>query len=401
MRINPIPKLMLGTFQTDGAAARLRLVRVSCLGVMISEPVLVAEVAPPSATSSPIIPPALANARRFQWIADGTAHVLDCASLTDGGSLGPYVTFPIAGWTKRASGDIAPDGTSVVYATQTEVACVLADGTVRWQIPLDPPAHSSIGRADCAFSLDGKQLWLYLPDAMLGRGEDCWRVLDPADGTLIAETTLPTVGQGAVHAMHPDGQQVILDVGEGQDGLYLFRGSLDGGRLVVEPYSWHDQGCAAMAPDGLSFMTLSHEEDEITFWTFPEGQRQLSLTLDAFGPPIAGVNGADNTELDDADENDEQDDEFAADVEVEDLARFGFDGGYLDAARAMILVDDTGDMEEHRHFLVDVATGRPLTQLRVAATETPMLLGDGSWLSIGDEGKVTRWRMPHPPHLPE
>ena len=60
----------------------------------------------------------------------------------------------------------------------------------------------------------------------------------------------------------------------------------------------------------------------------------------------------------------------------------------------MILVDDTGDMEQYRHFLVDVATGRPLAQLRVAATETPMLLGDGSWLSIGEHGGVTRWTMP-------
>jgi hypothetical protein len=369
---------------------------------MISEPVFVAEVAPPSATSSPTIPPALANVRRFQWIAGGIAHVLDCASLADGGSLGPYLRFPIAGWTKQASGDISPDGTSVVYVTHTEVACVLADGTVRWRIPLDPPVHSSTGRADCAFSLDGKQLWLYLPDAMLGRGEDRWRVLDPADGTLIAETTLPTVGQGAVHAIHPDGQQVILDVGEGQDGLYLFRGGLDGGRLLFEPYPWHDQGCAALAPDGLSFMTLSHEEDEITFWTFPEGQRQMSLTLDAFGPPVASVDGADNAEHDDADESDEQDGEFAAEIEdEEEAARFGFYGGYLDDARAVILVDDTGDMEEHRHFLVDIATGRLLTQLRVAATETPTLLGDGSWLSIGDQGRVTRWTMPQPLGLSE
>lgn len=362
---------------------------------MISEPQFVAEVPPPAASSSPTIPPAADSARRFWWIADGIAHVLDCAPLADGGSLGPYVTFPIAGWTKHASGDIAPDGTSAVCATQIEVACVLADGTVRWRIPLDPPARSSIGRADCAFSLDGKQLWLYLPDAMLGRGEDRWRVLDPADGTVIAETTLPTVGQGAAHAMHPDGKQVILDVGEGQDGLYLFRGGLDGGRLVVDPYPWHDQGLAALAPDGLSFMTLSHEEDEITFWVFPEGQRRVSLTLDAFGPPIAGLDGTDNAEHNDANEGDGQDDEFATELEDEDdVARFGFYSGYLDDARAVILVDDTGDMEEHRHFLVDVATGRPFTQLRVAATATPMLLGDGSWLSIGEQGRVTRWTMP-------
>ncbi|MGC5017148.1 hypothetical protein [Micromonospora sp. DT47] len=304
------------------------------------EPQLVAEIPPPSGTSSPTIPPAPDGARRYRWIAGGVAHVLDCAPLADGGALGPYVTFPVAGWTKQASGDIAPDGTSVVYATQPEVACVLADGTVRWRIPLEPPAHSSIGRADCAFSLDGTQLWLYLPDAMLGRGEDYWRVLDPADGTLIAETTLSTVGQGAVHAMHPDGHQVILDLGEGQDGLYLFRGGLDGGRLVVEPYPWHDQGCAGLAPDGRSFMTLSHEEDEVTFWTFPDGQRRLSLTLDASGPPTTGPTRDDNAEHKDAE--------------------------------------------------------RPLAQLRVTATETPMLLGDGSWLSIGEHGGVTRWTTPQP-----
>jgi hypothetical protein len=61
---------------------------------------------------------------------------------------------------------------------------------------------------------------------------------------------------------------------------------------------------------------------------------------------------------------------------------------------SLAFTTESTDMEEHRHFLVDVATGRPLMQLRVAATETPILLGDGSWLSIGDQSKVTRWTMP-------
>ena len=75
------------------------------------------------------------------------------------------------------------------------------------------------------------------------------------------------------------------------------------------------------------------------------------------------------------------------------MARFGYDGGYLDSARAMLLVDDTGDMELYRHFVVDVATGRPLGQIRVAATESPMVLGDGSWLSVGLDASVTRWTV--------
>ncbi|MFC4149967.1 hypothetical protein ACFO0M_27255 [Micromonospora mangrovi] len=343
--------------------------------MMISQPQLLADVASPSASAPGTVPPAPDTTRRVRWIGDGTAHVLDCAPLADGGALGTYATFPIAGWTRQSSGDVAPDGNSAVHVTPTEVACVLADGTVRWRIALDEPARSSYARADCAFSLDGRQLWLYLPDAMLGRGADRWWVLDPADGSLLAGTTLPTVGQGAAHAMHPDGRQVILDLGEGQDGLYLFRGGVEGDRLVVEEYPWHDQGCAALAPDGRSFMTLNHEEDEISFWSFPEGQRRLSVTLDAFGPPVVPVRTDD-------------------DPEVEELARFGYHGGYVDDARAMVLIDDTGDMEEYRHFLVDVATGRPLTQLRIAATETPTLLGDGSWLSIGAGGGVARWTVP-------
>ncbi|MCI4066205.1 hypothetical protein MRQ36_28110 [Micromonospora sp. R77] len=58
--------------------------------------------------------------------------------------MGPYARFPIAGWTKGSSGDVAPDGTSVVQVTPTEVTCVLADGTVRWRIALDLPARSSV-----------------------------------------------------------------------------------------------------------------------------------------------------------------------------------------------------------------------------------------------------------------
>ncbi|MGW7449302.1 hypothetical protein [Kitasatospora sp. NPDC054795] len=45
---------------------------------------------------------------------------------------------------------------------------------------------------------------------MLGRGDggDRWLVVDAADGRVIAEYALPTVGQGAHQVAHPDGTEL-------------------------------------------------------------------------------------------------------------------------------------------------------------------------------------------------
>ncbi|MEU9041382.1 MULTISPECIES: hypothetical protein [unclassified Kitasatospora] len=93
----------------------------------------------------------------------------------------------------------APDAGCVVATTQHEAHRLDADGAVHWRIPFTAPAHSSIGLANCAFSLDGSHVWIFRPDPMPGRGDggDRWLVVDAADGRVIAEYALPTVGQGA------------------------------------------------------------------------------------------------------------------------------------------------------------------------------------------------------------
>nr|WSX75540.1 hypothetical protein OH826_17620 [Streptomyces sp. NBC_00899] len=153
---------------------------------------------------------------------DGTLYAVDF-SAADDKPVVPCAVFRLGDRSRDAFGAaLAPDSGCVVYATQHEAVRLDAGGSVRWRIRFTPPAHRSIALADCAFSQDGTLVWIFRPDAMLGRGDggDCWLVVDAASGRVIAEYVLPTVGQGAHQVAHPDGVHILLDVGEGQDGVY-------------------------------------------------------------------------------------------------------------------------------------------------------------------------------------
>ncbi|WP_067813677.1 hypothetical protein [Actinomadura kijaniata] len=286
-----------------------------------------------------------------------------CAYLSEGeGLLEPVAVFPVTPGAEPCGHDAAPDLEHAVYATRHEVVCVGRDGTERWRYDLLPRSTQRYGHSpDCAFSRDGAVVWLYRPDAYAGRGgPDRWVVLDAATGAEIDRVELDCAGHGGVQLRHPDGVHVLLDVGEGQDGVRVYRGSLVDGRLETSAYPWDHRSLIDLSPDGRRFMTVDHGRGDAAFHDDPDGKETLELAVEVFGH--------------DPDE---------ASVE--------WSGGFLDADTAIVTISEDEE-ERHHHYLVDLRTGGVVERLETHA-RTPYdleLPGDGSWVTSDGEGRPVR-----------
>ncbi|WP_394618621.1 hypothetical protein JNUCC0626_05835 [Lentzea sp. JNUCC 0626] len=275
----------------------------------------------------------------------------DGAIRTPGGA-----SFPVADQPRNRA--VSPDLTQAVYATDNELVCIDQAGVVRWRYAFGMFQEKVLGAwAGCEFSLDGATVWLFRPDAM-GHWNDCqdtWLVLDAATGTLLAGAELGTVGHAGVQHPHPNGTDVLVDVGEGQDGLFLFRGRLTGDTLEVVPYPWNDRALLDFSPDGHHFMTVDHQQEDVAFHTYPGGEVVHRVSVVDLG--------------------------FERDA-----AWLAFTGGYLDADTAFAATTDE-DEEQVRHHLIDVHTG---THLGTFDAHTggdaygAIPVGGGAWLTIED-----------------
>ncbi|WP_052438327.1 hypothetical protein [Streptacidiphilus jiangxiensis] len=310
----------------------------------------------------------------MSWVTEGTLFAVDFSAVDDE-PVSPRGVFRLGDRSHDPYGAaLAPDASCVVVATQREALRVDADGAVAWRIPFPAPAHSSIGLANCAFSRDGAQVWIFRPDAMLGRGDggDRWLVVDAADGRVLAEHALPTVGQGALQVAHPDGHHMLLDVGEGQDGVYLFFGRLQGEAISVHAYPWDDRCLIDLSPDGLEFMTVGHGEEDAVFHSFPDGTELCSFAVDRFLAQ-AGAAGDAN----------------AGDQDGED-SHVAWSGGYLNATTAVITIaGETEDDEWSIPYVVDLPSGAVLGRL----PSEPQLRGDGTWTTVDESGRLTLWEL--------
>jgi hypothetical protein len=206
---------------------------------------------------------------------------------------------------------------------------------------------------------------------MAERGRaDHWAILDAETGAVIDKVDLGTSGHGAMHYAHPNGTDHLIDVGEGQDGSFIFRGSLSEGALDLFAYPWNDRCMIGLSPDGSHFMTVHHEQADVVFHAYPNGDPVLQLSVDAFGH--------------DPDE-----------------AYVEWSGGYLDDNTAIVTItgadedEDEDDCEWHRHYFVDLSTGDVGPELSTASQHPYDIepLGDRSWLTTHADGRPVRWRL--------
>jgi hypothetical protein len=215
-------------------------------------------------------------------------------------------------------------------------------------------------------SVDGRAVWVYRPDSMAGRGRfDQWVALNAATGAIIAQADLGTVGHGGEQFRHPDGEQLLLDVGEGQDGSTIFRGALVADRLELVRYPWGDRCLIDLTPDGSQFMTVHHDQADVAFHTYPGGEATLKLPVEAFGY-----------------------DPYETYVEWSG-------GGYLTADTAIVTLGGEADDEKEWfcHYRVNLSSGRVEAEFDGHAEDLYDLepLGDGSWLTTDPSGHPIRW----------
>lgn len=303
--------------------------------------------------------------RPITRLVDGRICAYDLAADATG-VLSPVIAFRPSPDNEVVDHAVAAGLQRAYYATLCAVVCVSADGAEVWRSPFDPQSDQRYGhRPSCVLSLDGLVVWVYRPDAMAGRDRpDQWVALDAGTGAVIAQADLPTVGHGGRQLLHPTSNQVLLDVGEGQDGSVIYRASPTGTGMDLIGYRWDDRCLIDLSPDGHEFMTVHHEQADIAIHTYPDGEVRFALTVDAFGH--------------DPDE-----------IYVE------WGGGYL--TQDTLVVTLTGETEDEqewfRHYRVDARTGQVRAELD-AHSENPydiQPLGDGSWLTTDPSGHPIRW----------
>ncbi|MFF2521348.1 hypothetical protein [Streptomyces liangshanensis] len=277
------------------------------------------------------------------------------------GVLEPVAEFRPAAGDEVVDVGVRPDLERAVYATANSVTCLTRSGDPVWTSYLEPRSDERYGhRPGCSWSLDGRTVWVYRPDAMAGRGRwDHWVVHDADNGAVLASWELETVGHGGEHHVHPVDGSIYLDIGEGQDGSVILRGTVgpDGEPRFVT-YPWDDRILIGLAPDGGQFMTVDHGQADVAFHHAPGGDVILSLSVDAFG------------------------------FDPEETF-MEWSGGYLTPDLAVVTVVGEGDDQEEwsRHYVVDVRTGRIDGEFaaEVANPYHLHLLGDSTWLT-GDPG---------------
>ncbi|MDK9497644.1 hypothetical protein QEZ40_002587 [Streptomyces katrae] len=297
---------------------------------------------------------------------DGEIH----AYVTDStatGTLEPVAVFRPRPGDEVVASAARPDLQRVVYTTLNDVVCLTRAGDVLWTSSFEPRSDHPHGhRPGCALSLDGRNVWVYRPDAMAGRGGgDQWVVHEADSGAVIARHELETVGHGAFHHVHPVDGSVYLDVGEGQDGSVICRAAPGaGGEPEFVTYPWWDRCLIDLSPDGEQFMTVDHGQADVAFHRHPSGDVLFTLPVEAFGydPEEAFVE---------------------------------WSGGYLTPELAVVTLGGEGQDEEEwfRHHLIDVRTGTLDGEILVEATNPYEVvpLGDGSWLTGGSGDNPVRW----------
>jgi len=188
------------------------------------------------------------------------------------------------------SGDTS--GKRIAIATSDFLVCLDPTGTELWRFDFGPSkGELASARTNCRFSLDGAVVWLFRPDRYSGHGDtDRWFALDAATGAVIGDAALTTAGgQGGYQVVHPGGVHVLLEVGCGQDGVFVFKGRIVEGRMECEPWPFADdpfrcdQRIGAISPDGKQVMTFEYDDKAVAFLDFPSGASHWRIPVQDFG----------------------------------------------------------------------------------------------------------------------
>ncbi|MFE9206982.1 hypothetical protein [Micromonospora sp. NPDC007230] len=309
------------------------------------------------------------------------AYDLDRLVAGDGA---PAARFP-APWPRGAGGidAVSPTLDLAVFSGQHALHAIDAAGRLRWRVrhacwvPYCSSLHDSYAEyagseehrhpdsGSCWISADGSTVWAHvrtpLPDDVEPEFDEEWLVLDAVDGRILGRAPTGTAAAGSHHIAHPDPGQMGLSVGEGQDGAPLRWGRWDGARLTVTPIGDDDRCLVDVSPCGTRLLTIAHWGREPAIHRLPDGAVTHEVADYQLSPHL----------------------EALSDAEEEPF--WGYQCGFVDERT---VVASTMEGNGHtRHWLIDTARGDVLGQVEypLPVSEDPMALGDGTWLTCGED----------------
>jgi len=248
---------------------------------------------------------------------------------------------------------IAFDAASGVRWTRTQQCwgCGQTHGTFAEYV--DDAGHRYPDSGSAWFSSDGTVVWAHVRE----RDAEWWLVLDATTGQELARVDTESAAAGSQPVPHPDGRQVGLSIGEGQDGSPLIWADWDGAHLTASRLGDEHILVAAGGP---GFVAVHHAR-----------RRELSVHR-APGGEVVGT------------------------LFAEGDLRWDFGTGFVAADTYVTSTSLRGHgATDIAHHLIDT---RLLESVAVTYPEpvaaSPVGLGDDTWVTVapGDPGQITRWR---------
>ncbi|MBQ0905661.1 hypothetical protein [Micromonospora sp. U21] len=314
-----------------------------------------------------------------------------------GGDDTPIARFP-APWPRRAGGvdAVSPTLDLAVFSGQHALHAVDQTGALRWRlrhacwVPHCLSLHNSYeeyagtgehrypDRGSCSISADGSTVWAHvrtpLPDDDEPEYDEEWLVIDAIDGRILGRASTGTAAAGSHHVPHPDPGQMGISIGEGQDGVPLRWGRWDGVRLTVTSIGDDDRSLIDVSPSGQLLLTVAHHQGDLAIHRLPDGAVLHEVAADQLQPHS----------------------QQPSDTAEEPY--WDYQCGFVDE-RTVIARADENDEEYGRpqHWLIDVARGDVLGRVEypMPISESPMALGDGTWLTCGEDPfQLLLWSLP-------
>ncbi|MFB9545895.1 hypothetical protein [Micromonospora sagamiensis] len=301
------------------------------------------------------------------------------------GEDAPAARFP-APWPRGAGGvdAVSPTLDLAVFSGQHALHAVDAAGALRWRVRhacwgssclswhdsyeeyagIDH-GHRHPDHGSCGISADGSTVWAHVRTPLPHDGESAldeeWLVFDAGDGRILGRASTDTGAAGSQHVPHPDPGQMGLRVGEGQDGSPLRWGRWDGTRITVTRISDDDRCLVDVSPCGTRFLTIAHWGRQPAIHRLPDGAVTHEVA-DHQIPPHP---------------------QAPSDVEEEPF--WGYQCGFVD--EHTVIASTIEGHGQPRHWLIDTTRGDVLGQVEypIPVSEDPMALGDGTWLTCGEE----------------
>lgn len=309
----------------------------------------------------------------------------------------PAARFP-APWPRRAGGvdAVSPTLDLAVFSGQHALHAVDRTGALRWSVRhacwgssctslhesyeeyADTDEHRYPDQGSCSISADGSTVWAHvrtpLPDDAEPEYDEEWLVIDATDGRVLGRASTGTAAAGSHHVPHPDPGQMGISIGEGQDGVPLRWGRWDGAQLTVTSIGDDDRSLIDVSPSGKLLLTVAHHQGDLAIHRLPDGTVLHEVAADQLQPHRQPPS------------------------DTAEEPYWDYLCGFVDEHTVIASADEND--EEYgrpRHWLIDASQGDVLGQVEypMPISESPMALGDGTWLTCGEDPfQLLLWSLP-------